>query len=381
MADFSERGAGKIAAASNNPSVTKAKGKRIQGGRVVESRYLQYEKRTKKTPSAEALKSSGKLPEGGRKVGALQKSKEDNGINKGDLQSTLLEGHGTAPPDLDLSAINEKCMVRRAPQLDKRTLEKTESMSLIAPRSTSFAAPRKKSPDLPEVMDMMESQTLLLSLLAVKIENSLAQLEEKAEKHLSAICREQERLQRQAHELKHRLLLSHKQQELAATLGTQMELLGPFKAVAKRFKEQYMTLATALDSTRHELPMRSIHLEGSGQELLDTLQPALRTTYQLLGELSIDTSEADVQVLRLLDELKDVTAKKDLELRRTISQVLELSAEASKEAALLNQEVWEEAKGTTASSQWYFNPDGGPGDPPGELQSTVPSEDHPSCTL
>uniref|UniRef100_A0A8C5KVZ0 4HAUS augmin-like complex, subunit 8 n=1 Tax=Jaculus jaculus TaxID=51337 RepID=A0A8C5KVZ0_JACJA len=327
----------KIAAASNNPSVTKAKGKRIQGGRVVESRYLQYEKRTKK--------SSGKLPEGGRKVGALQKSKEDNGINKGDLQSTLLEGHGTAPPDLDLSAINGE------------TLEKTESMSLIAPRSTSFAAPRKKSPDLPEVMDMMESQTLLLSLLAVKIENSLAQLEEKAEKHLSAICREQERLQRQAHELKHRLLLSHKQQELAATLGTQMELLGPFKAVAKRFKEQYMTLATALDSTRHELPMRSIHLEGSGQELLDTLQPALRTTYQLLGELSIDTSEADVQVLRLLDELKDVTAKKDLELRRTISQVLELSAEASKEAALLNQEVWEEAKGTTASSQWYFNPD------------------------
>lgn len=27
-------------------------------------------------------------------------------MDKGDLQSTLLEGHGTAPPDLDLSAIN-----------------------------------------------------------------------------------------------------------------------------------------------------------------------------------------------------------------------------------------------------------------------------------
>ena len=48
----------------------------------------------------------------------------------------------------------------------------------------------------------------------------------------------------------------------------QMEVLGPLEAVAKRFKEQYKTLATALDATRHELPMQGIHMQGSGQELL-----------------------------------------------------------------------------------------------------------------
>ena len=48
----------------------------------------------------------------------------------------------------------------------------------------------------------------------------------------------------------------------------QMEVLGPLEAVAKRFKEQYKTLATALDATRHELPVQGIHMQGSGQELL-----------------------------------------------------------------------------------------------------------------
>lgn len=135
-------------------------------------------------------------------------------------------------------------------------------------------------------------------------------------------------------------------------------MLSPFEAVASRFKEQYKTFATALDTTRHELPMRSIHLkDGDGQRLLDELQPELMTTRHLLGELGIGSSEENMKALDLLNELKEVTQMKDLELRRSFAQVLELSAQASKEAALINQEVWEEAQGSKASSQWYFNPE------------------------
>ena len=47
--------------------------------------------------------------------------------------------------------------------------------------------------------------------------------------------------------------------------------------------------------------------------------------------------------------------------------MLELSAEASKEAALVNQEVWEEAQGLEAASQWYFNQEGAGGEVPGEV--------------
>lgn len=133
--------------------------------------------------------------------------------------------------------------------------------------------------------------------------------------------------------------------------------------------------ATALDTTRHELPLKSIHLEGDGHQLLEALQPELEVTHRLLGELGIGNAKENEQVLALLSELRDATTSKDLELRRIFSQVLELSAEASKEAALTNQEVWEEAQGLGTSSQWYFNTDGTFRDPQGELRSTVLSGD------
>ncbi|XP_012664871.2 HAUS augmin-like complex subunit 8 [Otolemur garnettii] len=371
MADSSGRGSGKLALGGpSTPSGAKMKGRRVQGGRVVESRYLQYDKKTtKKALVADALKPSGNVSEGGKKPSLLQKTKADSsGVGKGDLQSTLLEGHGTAPPDLDLSAINDKSMVRKTPQLEKTKMsKKTES--------TSFSAPGKKSPDLLEEMEMMESQTILLTLLAVKIENSLSKFEETAERNLLILCKEKEKLQKKAHELKRRLLLCQKQQELADILDTQIEMLSPFEAVAQRFKEQYKTFATALDTTRHELPVRSIHLEGDRQQFLDSLQAELTTTQRLLGELGIGNSEENVQVLDLLSELKDVTMKEDLELQRCFAQVLELSAEASKEAALINQEVWEEAQGMVPPSQWYFSQEGACEESKGAHQSTPLSED------
>lgn len=51
--------------------------------------------------------------------------------------------------------------------------------------------------------------------------------------------------------------------------------------------------------------------------------------------------------------------------------MLELSAEASKEAALVNQEVWEDAQGLEASSQWYFNQEGACGEASGEVRTPL----------
>ncbi|XP_075808483.1 HAUS augmin-like complex subunit 8 isoform X3 [Microtus pennsylvanicus] len=261
MADSSERDAGKPAATG----VPKTKGRRVQGGRVVESRYLQYEKKTKKA----SVSAGGKSPEG-RKPSTLQKVKGPH-------------------------------------------------VPLTGPKGTTHL-PQKRQ-DLQETMDMMESQTLLLTLLSVKMENNLAVLEEKAEKDLVALCHEKERLQQRVLELRRQLLFQQKHQELATILDAQMEVLGPLEAVAKRFKEQYKTLATALDATRHELPVQGIHMQGSGQELLDDLMPALKTTLQLLGELGISSPDASgqvpdtsAQVSHLLEELRDLITKKDQEL-------------------------------------------------------------------
>lgn len=48
----------------------------------------------------------------------------------------------------------------------------------------------------------------------------------------------------------------------------QTEVLSPLPPVLERFKEEYKTLGRALDTTRHELSMQAVHMEGSGQELL-----------------------------------------------------------------------------------------------------------------
>lgn len=363
MAGASERDAGKPAA-SGAGAVPKTKGRKVQGGRVVESRYLQYDKKTKKVPVA----AKGEKPPEGRKASTVPRSREESKVmGTGNLQSTMLEGHGLNPPDLDLSAIDDKSMSRKAPQLE-RTVAGTDK-SLLRPDQKRTL--RKKRRDLQETMDMMESQTLLMTLLSVKMENNLALMEEKAEKDLAAMCHEKERLQRQALELRRQLLLRQKHQELAAALDAQIEVLSPLPPVLERFKEEYKTLGRALDTTRHELSMQAVHMEGSGQELLDDLEPALRTTLQLLGDLSIcspdDSAQvqgastqqpgASAQLNPLLKELKGLVAEKDLELCRLVSQVVELSSQASKEAALTNQEVWEEAQGTLTSSQGYFSPD------------------------
>lgn len=55
--------------------------------------------------------------------------------------------------------------------------------------------------------------------------------------------------------------------------------------------------------------------------------------------------------------------------------MLELSAEVSKEAALANQEVWEETQGVAPPSQWYFNQDGACRESRGAPKNTRLSED------
>ncbi|XP_053451910.1 HAUS augmin-like complex subunit 8 isoform X2 [Nycticebus coucang] len=288
MADSSERGVGKLASAGSGAvGGARKKERSTRGGRVVESRYMDYEKKRskKQSPEVDAPKSAEKISdEGGKKPSLYQESKaESRGIRKphvtGDhLQSTFLEGHDMAPPDLDLSVIKDERMVG---QLERKTKSRKP-------------AHMEKCP----------------------MEKGLAQFEQEAEKKLLVLDKEKEKWQKKAHDLKRRLLLCQKKRELEDVLDTQITMLSPFEEVATRFKEQYKTFATALDSTRHELPVRLVHMGRDKQQYLDTLQAELMTTQQLLRDLAIGKSEENVQALDLLSELQDLTVEKDLELRR-----------------------------------------------------------------
>ncbi|EPQ20707.1 HAUS augmin-like complex subunit 8 [Myotis brandtii] len=100
------------------------------------------------------------------------------------------------------------------------------------------------------------------------MENSLAAFEEEAERNLVTMCQEKKQLLKKAHELKRKLLLCQKKRELVDVLNPQIEMLSPYAAVSESFKEQYKALAKALDTTRHELPVRSVHLDGGAQKFL-----------------------------------------------------------------------------------------------------------------
>ncbi|XP_058513922.1 HAUS augmin-like complex subunit 8 isoform X2 [Ochotona princeps] len=340
MADAGD--AGKPAGIPGTSGGAKMKEKRGRGGRVVESRYLQYEKKgARKAPAADTSRCGGKAPDSGRKAG-VQQSRDGSGLGQGDLQSTMLEGHSAAPPDLDLSDIHGKSMTVKTPQPSKKPSRKA---------ALSTCAPRRKGP----------------------MEKRLAEQEQRAEQELVLLEREKERLQTESAELRRRLLLQQKQRELEAKFNAQMQVLGPLVEVADRFQEQYKALAAALDSTRHELPGRAIHLEQDGRHLLDSLQLELTTTQRLLQDLGVGPEEEKpTRALDLLRELRALATQKDLELQRSFAEVLELSAEASQEAALVNQEVLERAGGLAAPSRWYFGEGTARGEPPGGLPEATP---------
>uniref|UniRef100_A0A8C3RZL6 HAUS augmin like complex subunit 8 n=1 Tax=Chelydra serpentina TaxID=8475 RepID=A0A8C3RZL6_CHESE len=256
-----------------------------------------------------------------------------------DLQSTLLEGHKIARPDLDLSAINGK--------LSPLTLLLT---SLFKSEISMY-----KSSDPDDVIGMLESQALLLNYASMKIEKNIAQLEEKGERNLSILCEEKEKQQKKLYELKRQLSIKKREQKLEEVLDKQIEVLAPLLTVCEQFKEEYKTFATALDTTRHELPMKNIHMEGNRQKYLEDLQKHLAVTQSLLVEAVPGYLEENSKAFPVLKELKEVALKMDAELERSFKQVQDLSFEISKEVSLHNQKVCEETHGMETLKHWYFD--------------------------
>ncbi|NXU72620.1 HAUS8 protein, partial [Oreotrochilus melanogaster] len=201
----------------------------------------------------------------------------------------------------------------------------------------------------------MESETMLLTYLRIKAEKNLAKLEKKAEEHLLKLCEEKERQQRKLYKLKREILLRERDQKLDEALDKQMEVLSPLVSVCEQFKEQYKSFAHSLDDTRHELPMKNIHIEGDMLTYLDELQKQLTITQELLTELMPSYSEKSAKASSLLKELKEVSQELDKELQRSFTQVQKLSFEVSKEVSLHNQRICEENHGLDVVKHWYFD--------------------------
>ncbi|NXY18940.1 HAUS8 protein, partial [Atrichornis clamosus] len=201
----------------------------------------------------------------------------------------------------------------------------------------------------------LESETLLLTYLRIKGEKNLAEMEEKAEKNLIMLCEEKQRQQKKLWELKREILLKEREQRLSEALDKQIEALSPLVAVCEQFKEQYKSFAASLDATRHELPIKNIHIEGDKQTYLDELGKQLMITQELLTEIMPSNSEESAKALSALKELKEVSQELKEGLQRSFTDVQNLSFEVCKEVSLHNQNVCEENYGLDVVKHWYFN--------------------------
>ncbi|XP_035203927.1 HAUS augmin-like complex subunit 8 [Oxyura jamaicensis] len=333
--------------------------KKRKGGRIVKSRYLQYEKKEpKKDTTASSFSKSTSNASSAVKpksVPTPQKCKTSAGVasgslnqscfEKSDLQSTLLDGDKITRPDLDLSAINEKT-----------TLKKTPGSKSSCKKDTGTHGKKQKSKCDPDVlMEVLGSQTLILTYLRVKAGEDVAELEKKAEENLLMLCEEKEREQEKLYELKREVLLKEREQRLEEALDKQMEVLSPLVSILGRFKEQYKSFAASLDATRHELPMRNIHIEGDRPTYLDEMQKQLTITQELLAEVMPSYSEESAKTCSVLKDVKDVSQELDKELQRSFAQVQNLSYEVSKEISLHNQSICEDNYGLDVVKHWYFN--------------------------
>ncbi|XP_010181616.1 PREDICTED: HAUS augmin-like complex subunit 8 [Mesitornis unicolor] len=328
-----------------------------KGGRVVKSRYLQCDKRdAKKDTPVSSFSTSAAKPASATKsrsvppqkcktsTGVVTSSLNQSSLKESVLQSTLLDEGKISLPDFDLSAISDG------------TVRRKTSASKSCEKITETSEEKEEAENYSDTLtEELESQTVLLTYLRLKAGNNLAELEKKAEENLLMLCEEKKRQQEKLCELKREILLKEREQKLDEALDKQMEILSPLVAVCEQFKEQYKNFALSLDATRHELPIKNIHIEGDTLTYLEELQKELTITQSLLTEVMPDYSEEEPRAFNVLTELKEVSQKLDKELQRSFTQVQKLSFEVSKEVSLHNQRICEENHGLDVVKRWYFN--------------------------
>ncbi|XP_070787852.1 HAUS augmin-like complex subunit 8 isoform X2 [Pituophis catenifer annectens] len=312
-----------------------------RGGRIVPSRYLQYDKKTGGKGTSNLSFAKGLENVGSPKRLSVQKFKTSIEVTPSILQSTFLDSHESTRPELEVSAINEKSHY-------KTPVSKLNIKGFSQKKKVSTCS------DSDDLIGMLDSQMLLLTYASIKMEKNLVLLEGKAERNLLVLCEEVEKLQKNAHEKKHKLQHLKKETELSEALERQLEILGPVSEQCAQFREDYKHFATALDTTRHELPMKDIYVEDMGQYLAD-MQKSLAMVQSVLNEALLQNFEENAKALNVMKELEEVSLKLDAELPRTFARVVDLSADVSKEASLHYQKVCEDTLGLETMKQLYFS--------------------------
>ncbi|XP_030640132.1 HAUS augmin-like complex subunit 8 [Chanos chanos] len=332
---------------SGNDSGTRVKAK--SAGTIVKSRYLQTERKTMTKnsvlnestflpprPASPRVRSAQK-PRAGtpprRSVAVMSDLTQtpmitsilDSSKSAGNVfQSTVLDGH-SIHPDFDVSVIKVLQQQQQPPPPVEPETEKK----------------------------ILEMQTFLLTYITAKLEHSLKLLKEEAETDLLTKAEEVEQMRARVNEKKRQYHVLEKRKQLNSLLDLQITSLTPLAAAAEQFAQEYRSFATAIDTTRHELPVKNIHIEEDRGQFLDGAVVSLKESEQILQQYTRDIP-ADTEVTsECLKDMKNTAEDLSQQLHRGFSDVLELSSLVGRETVHIQQSIEEDKLGFTAAQNLY----------------------------
>ncbi|XP_076840573.1 HAUS augmin-like complex subunit 8 [Brachyhypopomus gauderio] len=300
----------------------------------VKSRYMQTEKKTitKNNTQNESIampprptspKGSGHKPRVGtsprRTISGIPNTLETSRFGSSVLHSTALYSH-SVPPDFDLSVIKENAVP-----------------------STAVLKAQKRS-----ALD-----TFLLAFITAKIEHNTQKLKEEAERNLLVVMKEEEKLRAKLASKKRQYLLFEKQKQLNDLLDLQIEALTPLAETANQFTGEYKAFATAIDTTRHELPVKNLHIEEDGGKFLEKAVVCLNQTLSVLEHYTRGLPTDSESSAECLKDIKNTAHEIDKQLLNTSAHLLELSSLQQRETVLAQQAVEEDLMGLSTAQSLF----------------------------
>ncbi|XP_077391325.1 HAUS augmin-like complex subunit 8 [Festucalex cinctus] len=312
----------------------------MSNGNIVPSRYMQAAERSSLSKSNHRNNDSGSLQHtflSPKPISAKCTSprysvgtpafgtSEASLLRKTILQSTFSDGH-CLRPDFDVSVIGGKTLLRSTEETDRSQEDDKK---------------------------WMEMQALLLTFLTMKMAHNMAKQEPKMEERLLYLMEEEAALRSKVMEKKRRYLLAEKRRLAIELLDLQISALTPAAEAAKAFTESYKTLASAVDDTRHELPVKNFHIAGDSREFLGKAEACLKESEALLKECTEGDHEENQVALDCLKDMKKASKDTSQQLTGVFSDLLELSSLVSRHTVQVQHAVEEGQLGSARALELF----------------------------
>ncbi|XP_061681821.1 HAUS augmin-like complex subunit 8 [Syngnathoides biaculeatus] len=309
-------------------------------GTVVPSRYMQAAEKLSLSKSNSLSNISGNVPQrflspkpshakvrvgtptrhsiGSPSLGTAEEShkNEPSLLGKTVLQSTFSDGH-SVQPNFDVSVISDKTVLKKTDDAERN----------------------------PEEKKWIEMQSLLLTYITAKTAHNTTKLKAKAEARLLQAMELEEALRSEVMAKKRQYRLMEMRMQTNELLDLQISTLTPAFEGAKPFTEAYTDFASAVDTTRHELPVKNVHIGGDGREFLREAEVFLKESETLLRECTTGDHEGNCVALESLKGIKKTAKDLSQQLCGVSSELLELSSLISCHTVQAQQALEEEQLG------------------------------------